>query len=68
MSEERLIEIETKVLHQEVLLEQLHQVLYQQQEKIDGLETKLMALIQKMRERKENGEELPLPHEKPPHY
>lgn len=64
MDENRLIDIETKLLHQEVMLEDLHQVLYKQQATIDFLEKKL----QKMEEQFEASNEIRAAGEKPPHY
>lgn len=66
MSEQRLIEIETKISHQEALLEDLNQVICRQQETIDLIETKLKALIERFREGGGNVEIAG--NEKPPHY
>ena len=64
MSEERFISIETKLLHQERLLEELHEVIYQQQDTIDKLQKKLKQL-----EEMSNSEnEIRPTNEKPPHY
>jgi SlyX protein len=62
MSEERFIEIEMKLSHQEVLLSELHQVLYKQQETIDTLEKKMKAVMKDM-----ESHEGPA-NKKPPHY
>ncbi len=62
--DQRLIEIEIKVSHQDVLLEELHNVIYRQQETIDALELKVKKLLQRAGE--EFGE-APV-SEKPPHY
>lgn len=64
MNEERFIAIETKILHQERLLEELHQVLYEQQVTIDKLEKKL----KKFEEIKTDDSEIRPANEKPPHY
>ena len=66
MSEQRLIEIENKISHQEALLEDLNQVICRQQETIDLIETKLKALIERFREGGGNAEIVG--NEKPPHY
>lgn len=64
MNEDRFIAIETKLLHQENLLEELHQVLYQQQDSIDKLQKKL-----KQFEDLSNADnEIRPANEKPPHY
>lgn len=62
--DERLIAIETKILHQEVILEELHQVLYQQQETIDQLQKKVKLLQEQVRADNEIGPA----SERPPHY
>ncbi len=62
--DERLIAIETKILHQEVILEELHQVLYQQQETIDQLQKKIKLLQEQVRSDNEIGPA----GERPPHY
>jgi len=47
MSEQRFIELETKLAHQEALLEELHEVLYKQQARIDQLTSSMKVLIQR---------------------
>lgn len=64
MDEQRLIAIETKILHQDVMLEDLHQVLYKQLAVIEALEKKL----KKMEEQIEAHNEIRAAGEKPPHY
>ncbi|MEK6627692.1 MAG: SlyX family protein [Bdellovibrionota bacterium] len=64
MNEERFINIESKILHQERLLEELHQVLYEQQTTIDKLEKK----IKELKEIKTEDSEIRPANEKPPHY
>ena len=64
MNEDRFIAIETKILHQERLLEELHQVLYEQQATIDKLEKKL----KKFEEITTEDSEIRPANEKPPHY
>lgn len=64
MDEKRFIDIETKLLHQEVILEDLHQVLYKQQEIIDLLQKK----IKSMNDQFQNSNEIRAAVEKPPHY
>lgn len=61
MNEDRLIEIETKLAHQEILVSELNQVIAQQQETIDGLEKAIKKFFKQFQE---------APHEnkKPPHY
>lgn len=68
MTEERFIEIETKITHQELLIEQLNKVIYEQQSKIDQLEAILTALVKRTREVIEPGLEIGPANDKPPHY
>ena len=64
MNDDRFINIETKILHQDRLLEELHQALYEQQDRINNLEKKL-----KQFEDMSNSEgEIRPANEKPPHY
>lgn len=67
MSEQRFVNIETKLAHQEALLEELHEVLYKQQASIDQLTSSLRALVKKdddENETKAKGSG----NQKPPHY
>lgn len=64
MSDERFIAIETKLLHQERLLEELHEVLYKQQDTIDKLQKKLKQL----EDMSSADNEIRAANEKPPHY
>ena len=64
MDDQRFIAIETKILHQEVVLEELHQVLYQQQEIINLLQKKLKVFEGQLR----SDNEIRPAGEKPPHY
>lgn len=68
MNEERLIEIETKIAHQEVQIEDLNQVIIRQQSTIDDLETKLTKLIERFKEVAGSGPDIGSANEKPPHY
>ena len=64
MDEQRFIAIETKISHQEVTLEELHQVLYKQQETIDQLQKKLKLFEDQL----QSESEIRPAGEKPPHY
>lgn len=68
MSEQRFIEIETKISHQEALLEDLNQVICKQQETINLLEKKIAALIERFRETTGGNSGGLAGNEKPPHY
>ena len=64
MDDQRFIAIETKILHQEMMLDELHQVLYQQQDTINLLQKKL----KKIEEMGQADQEIRPAGEKPPHY
>lgn len=66
-SEERFIDIEIKIAHQEHLVESLNQRIYEQQQQIDKLEQMCAALVDHVRTQAQGGNGQ-LPHEPPPHY
>lgn len=70
MSEERLIELETRVAFQEDMIQELNRALYRQQKQIDQLEALCRSLVDHIRDLAAAGAGGPgnLPHEKPPHY
>jgi SlyX protein len=68
MSEDRLVEIETKLAHQEYLLNELNDVVTKQQKVIMQLEEHYGTLVDRLRS---ISEALPAdgsPDERPPHY
>ena len=68
MDEERLIDLETRLAHQDQLLHELNGVVTQQQSKIMQLEELCGSLISRMRSISEalpDGDPL---SERPPHY
>jgi SlyX protein len=65
MDEQRLIELEMKISHQDALLEELNEVVTKQQETIDLLEAKVKSLLQRFQD---SAEETAAHNEKPPHY
>lgn len=68
MSEERLVDIESKLAHQDQLLIELNEVITDQQAKIMRLEELYSALVEWVRSM---GEALPgnsSQDERPPHY
>ncbi len=68
MSEERFIDLESKLAHQDQMLHELNDVVTEQQGKIMQLEELCKALIQRIRSA---GEDLPDSDpvdERPPHY
>lgn len=65
-SEERFIDIEIKLAHQEDLVESLNQRVYEQQKQIDQLEAMVIALAERVRNTSQSNQ-MPL-NERPPHY
>ncbi|HEY1147176.1 MAG TPA: SlyX family protein [Pseudoduganella sp.] len=65
-SEERFVDIEIKLAHQEDLVESLNQRVYEQQKQIDKLEAMLTALAEHVRNNAQSNQ-TPL-NERPPHY
>lgn len=65
-TEDRFVDIEIKVAHQEDMVESLNQRIYEQQKQIDKLEAMISALAQHLRENSQGGQG-PL-NERPPHY
>jgi SlyX protein len=69
MSEERLVEIETKIAFQEQTIEDLNDVLYKQQQEIERLGSICDALVKRIKELSEFTPGIDAPaNEKPPHY
>ena len=66
MSDDKLIDIETKLAHQEHLLEELNEVMTSQQTQISRLENICKSLIDRMHDMPESGASAG--DEKPPHY
>ena len=67
MTEERLVNIETKIAFQEDLIEELNKVIYQQQQKLDQLEAAYTSLAMRVRSL-EAGNDNKSVNERPPHY
>ena len=68
MSEERFIDLETKLAHQDQLLNELNDVVTSQQAKIMQLEELCKTLIQRVRAGGEGLPESDSGDERPPHY
>jgi SlyX protein len=65
-NEDRFVDIEIKLAHQEDLVEELNQMVYQQSRRIDQLEAMVGKLAEHIRNNAQSG---PNPvNEKPPHY
>ncbi|SFM36624.1 SlyX family protein [Rugamonas rubra] len=67
-TEDRFIDIEIKLAHQEDLVEALNLRVYEQQKQIDKLEGMCAALAQHMRDQSQSGGAGGAAHERPPHY
>lgn len=68
MDDERLIDIESKLSHQEHLLTELNAVLTGQQAQITRLEALCETLIERLRSVAENESPTDPTNERPPHY
>ncbi len=68
MAEDRLVDIEIKLSHQEDAVEELNKVVCQQQKKIDHLEAICEALIRHVKELSDSAAEPRTTNEPPPHY
>lgn len=65
--EDRIIELETKIMYQERLLDELNTVIIKQQDQIDLLTNQIKAIMFKVDTIVPALTERP-PDEKPPHY
>lgn len=68
MSDQRLIDLEIKISHQEHAIETLQQLAYEQHKVIEKLEAKLDALTKRFDGASEGGPDIGPANEKPPHY
>jgi SlyX protein len=69
MSEEHLVEIETKIAYHEQTLKDLHEVVYEQQQEIEKLRSICDVLVKRVKEFSEFVPGIGAPaNEKPPHY
>ena len=68
LAEQRLILIETKLAHQEILIEELNGVIRTQQETIDRIEAAMRTFFKKFSEASGGGGDIGPGNEKPPHY
>jgi SlyX protein len=66
--EERLVALESKLAHQDYLLDVLNQTVYRQQKQLDELDTLCAVLAKRVAELRTKQPDSTLPHEKPPHY
>ncbi|MCO4811430.1 MAG: SlyX family protein [Gammaproteobacteria bacterium] len=68
MSEERFIDLETRLAHQDQLMHELNNVVTEQQAKLMQLEELCRALIDRVKAVGDGGPEGDPAHEIPPHY
>lgn len=68
MSEERLIEIETRLVYQERMLRELSDVVWEQQKRLDRLEELVKFLGARLDELAQTLSASATKNEKPPHY
>ncbi len=68
MSEERFIDLESRLAHQDQLLHELNDVVTDQQAKIMKLEELCLSLIDRVRSIGDGGESGDPADERPPHY
>jgi len=68
MSEERLVDIEVKLAHQDQLLTELNEVVTEQQSKIMKLEELCRSLVDRVRSIGEAAPQEAVQDEKPPNY
>ena len=68
MDENRLIDIEIKLAHQESLVDELNRVLTDQQSRISQLEEVCRTLSERLRSLDEGGTSAAADDERPPHY
>lgn len=67
-TEDRMVDIESKIARQEDLVDTLNQTVFRQQQKIDELEALCSALARHIRDMRDASAEGGPAHEKPPHY
>jgi SlyX protein len=68
VDENRLIDIEIKLTRSDDMLESLSKIVYEQQKKIDRLETLYVEMLRRMPDQADDTAGGAIAHEKPPHY
>ncbi|MGO1117072.1 SlyX family protein [Rhodovibrionaceae bacterium A322] len=66
--ESRVMELESRLAHQENMLDDLNGIVVSQQREIDDLTRKLEMMISRVREVEQGGSALPANDGPPPHY
>lgn len=65
---QRLQELETRSMYQEVTIAQLSDLVAEQENRIRWLEESLRAMAGRVKEMADGKDDNNLPHERPPHY
>ena len=68
MGEHRITELEAKLAYQEVLLNEMSDVLYQQQQQLDLLGSRFSRLLERVHALESGSEAPDSGDEPPPHY
>ncbi len=68
MNEERLVDIESKLAHQEQLIDELNDVVTKQQEQIMQIEKLCNSLVNRIRVMDDSQTDDAGKNERPPHY
>ncbi len=68
MDETKMVEIETKLAHQDQLLIELNQVMIDQQTQLMRLEELFTAMVERVRSLGDNSPDAAPQDETPPHY
>jgi SlyX protein len=68
MTEDRLVDIETKIAYQEDTIQELNKVVCQQQKQIQRLEAICESLIEHVRDLRDAVPQGGAANERPPHY
>ncbi len=66
--EDRLVNLESKLAHQEYLLDELNKTVYRQQKKLDELDALCVALAKRLADVHASLPDGLPANEKPPHY
>lgn len=67
-AEQSVIDLEMRIAHQDLLLEQLNDIVYKQQTKMDQLEAALIQLAKRVSQTGGATPDIGPANEKPPHY
>ena len=68
MTDDHLLDIETKLSYQENLLDQLNSIIIKQQEELDVLKRALLTIQERVNSLNESSAENGDLYERPPHY